>query len=130
MRPRRSACRCCRVIVIGPAHSLTVFFEACSDPSCILPVCPGLRCLSAGFQPSKEGFAFDDGAQSETSQGRAFTGRDQIVQVLPRHLEAISGLVNRESNALGVFAIHVSCPRFVGFTDSAWQVRRKSRGQS
>ena len=117
-------------MVIGPAHSLIVFFEAWSDPIRVLPVCPGLRCLSAGFQPSKEGFAFDDRAQSETSEGRAFAGRNQIVQVLPRHLEAISGLVNRESNALGVFAIHVSGPRFVGFTDSAWQVRRKSRGQS
>jgi hypothetical protein len=89
-----------------------------------------LGCLSAGFQPSKEGFALDDGAESETSEGWAFTGSDQIVQILPRHLEAISGLVNRESNALGVFFIHISCPGFIGFTDSARQVRKKGCVQS
>jgi hypothetical protein len=35
---------------------------------------------------------------------------------LPRHLEVLSGLINRESTALLVFAIHDICPSSNGLT--------------
>jgi hypothetical protein len=113
MQLRRSACSGRWVIFIGTAPHLVVFLEASSGFSRILPVSPRLCCLSAGFQPFKQGVALNDRAQPETREGWAFAGSDQIVQVLPRHPEAVSGFVNRQSTARGVLVIHLICPGFL-----------------
>jgi hypothetical protein len=50
MRLRKSVRSRCRVIVIGPAPSLAMLFEACSNQSHVDP-CSLLGRLFASFQP-------------------------------------------------------------------------------